>query len=34
MAAAATLFLMPIVFFGLLMRKHLVRGATFGAVKG
>jgi multiple sugar transport system permease protein len=34
MAAAATLFLLPIVFFGLMMRKHLVRGATFGAVKG
>jgi multiple sugar transport system permease protein len=34
LAAAATLFLLPIVFFGLLMRKHLVRGATFGAVKG
>ncbi|MBW8888000.1 MAG: carbohydrate ABC transporter permease [Fibrobacteres bacterium] len=34
LAAAATLFLVPIVFFGLMMRKHLVRGATFGAVKG
>jgi multiple sugar transport system permease protein len=34
LAAASTLFLLPIVFFGLLMRKHLVRGATFGAVKG
>jgi len=34
LAAAATLFLAPIVFFGLMMRKHLVRGATFGAVKG
>jgi multiple sugar transport system permease protein len=34
LAAAATLFLLPIVFFGLMMRKHLVRGATFGAVKG
>lgn len=34
LAAASVLFLLPIVFFGLLMRKHLVRGATFGAVKG
>ena len=34
MAAASVMFLMPIVFFGLMMRKHLVRGVTFGAVKG
>jgi multiple sugar transport system permease protein len=34
LAAAATLFLLPIVFFGLAMRKHLIRGVTFGAVKG
>jgi multiple sugar transport system permease protein len=34
LAAAATLFLLPIVVFGLLLRKHLVRGVTFGAVKG
>lgn len=34
LAAASVLFLMPMVFFGLLMRKHLVRGVTFGAVKG
>jgi multiple sugar transport system permease protein len=34
LAAAAVLFLLPIVFFGLLMRRHLVRGMTFGAVKG
>jgi multiple sugar transport system permease protein len=34
LAAAATLFLMPIVVFGLMMRRHLVRGVTFGAVKG
>jgi len=34
MAAAATLFMLPIVFFGLMMRRHLVRGATFGTVKG
>jgi multiple sugar transport system permease protein len=34
LAAAATLFLMPVAAFGLLMRRHLVRGITFGAVKG
>jgi multiple sugar transport system permease protein len=34
LAAAASLFLLPIVFFGLAMRKHLIRGVTFGAVKG
>jgi multiple sugar transport system permease protein len=34
LAAAAALFLLPIAFFGLIMRKHLVRGATVGAVKG
>ncbi|MDQ3002573.1 MAG: carbohydrate ABC transporter permease [Fibrobacterota bacterium] len=34
LAAASTLFLLPIVFFGLMMRQHLVRGVTFGAVKG
>ncbi len=34
LAAASVLFLMPIVFFGLMMRRHLVRGVTFGAVKG
>ncbi len=34
LAAASVLFLLPIVGFGLLMRKHLVRGVTFGAVKG
>ena len=33
LAAASVLFLVPIVFFGLLMRKHLLRGVTFGAVK-
>ena len=34
LAAASVLFLLPMVFFGLLMRKHLLRGVTFGAVKG
>jgi len=34
LAAGAVLFMTPIVLFGLLMRKHLLRGVTFGAVKG
>ncbi|MEO6094336.1 MAG: carbohydrate ABC transporter permease [Fibrobacteria bacterium] len=34
LSAAAVLFLAPIVCFGLLMRKHLVRGMSFGTVKG
>ncbi len=34
LAAAALLFLAPIVLFSLLMRKHLVQGVSFGAVKG
>lgn len=34
MAAGALLFMTPIVVFSLLMRKHLLRGITFGAVKG
>ena len=32
-AAATTLFLVPIVFFTILLRKHLLRGITFGAVR-
>lgn len=32
-AAAATLFLMPVVIFTVLLRKHLLRGITFGAVR-
>lgn len=32
-AAAATLFLMPVVVFTVLLRKHLLRGITFGAVR-
>jgi len=34
LAAGALLFMLPIVAFSLLMRKHLLRGITFGAVKG
>jgi multiple sugar transport system permease protein len=32
-AAATTLFLMPIVLFTILLRRHLLRGITFGAVR-
>jgi multiple sugar transport system permease protein len=32
-AAATTLFLMPIVVFTVVLRKHLLRGITFGAVR-
>lgn len=32
-AAGATLFLIPIVIFTILLRKHLLRGITFGAVR-
>jgi multiple sugar transport system permease protein len=32
-AAATTLFLVPIVFFTIGLRKHLLRGITFGAVR-
>ena len=32
-AAATTLFVMPIVLFTILLRKHLLRGITFGAVR-
>jgi len=31
--AGTTLFLLPIVFFTVLLRKHLLRGITFGAVR-
>jgi multiple sugar transport system permease protein len=34
LAAGAVLFMLPVVAFGLLMRKHLLRGLTFGTVKG
>ena len=32
-AAATTLFLTPIVIFTVILRKHLLRGITFGAVR-
>ena len=32
-AAGTTLFLVPIVIFTVLLRKHLLRGITFGAVR-
>ena len=32
-AAGTTLFLVPIVFFTVLLRNHLLRGITFGAVR-
>lgn len=32
-AAGTTLFLVPVLFFTILLRKHLLRGITFGAVR-
>ena len=32
-AAGATIFLVPVVVFTILLRKHLLRGITFGAVR-
>ena len=32
-AAGATLFLLPVMVFTVLLRKHLLRGITFGAVR-
>ena len=32
-AAGATLFLLPVMIFTILLRKHLLRGITFGAVR-
>jgi len=32
-AAATTLFLLPVMVFTVLLRKHLLRGITFGAVR-
>jgi multiple sugar transport system permease protein len=32
-AAGTTLFLLPIVIFTVILRKHLLRGITFGAVR-
>jgi len=34
MCAAAILTVLPVIIFGLLIQKHLVRGLTMGAVKG
>lgn len=33
MAAGTTLFLLPVLFFTVLLRKHLLRGVTFGAIR-
>lgn len=33
MAAGTTLFLLPVLIFTILLRKHLLRGVTFGAVR-
>jgi multiple sugar transport system permease protein len=33
MAAGTTLFLLPVLFFTVLLRKHLLRGITFGAIR-
>ncbi|TMH08761.1 MAG: carbohydrate ABC transporter permease [Betaproteobacteria bacterium] len=33
MAAGTTLFLLPVLFFTILLRKHLLRGITFGAIR-
>jgi multiple sugar transport system permease protein len=32
-AAGTTLFLLPVVIFTVILRKHLLRGITFGAVR-
>ena len=32
-AAGATIFLIPVMIFTILLRKHLLRGITFGAVR-
>ena len=32
-AAGTTLFLIPILCFTVLLRKHLLRGITFGAIR-
>ncbi len=32
-AAGTTLFLLPVVFFAVVLRRHLLRGITFGAVR-
>ena len=33
MAAGTTLFLLPVLLFTVLLRKHLLRGVTFGAIR-
>jgi multiple sugar transport system permease protein len=33
MAAGTTLFLLPVLIFTVLLRKHLLRGITFGAIR-
>jgi ABC-type glycerol-3-phosphate transport system permease component len=33
MAAGTTLFLLPGLLFTVLLRKHLLRGVTFGAIR-
>jgi multiple sugar transport system permease protein len=33
MAAGTTLFLLPVLFFTVLLRDHLLRGITFGAIR-
>ena len=33
MAAGTTLFLLPVLCFTVLLRKHLLRGITFGAIR-
>ncbi|MDR7150305.1 multiple sugar transport system permease protein [Hydrogenophaga palleronii] len=33
MAAGTALFLLPVLFFTVLLRKHLLRGITFGAIR-
>ncbi len=33
MAAGATIFLLPVLIFTVMLRKHLLRGITFGAVR-
>jgi multiple sugar transport system permease protein len=32
-AAGTTLFLLPVMIFTVVLRKHLLRGITFGAVR-
>jgi multiple sugar transport system permease protein len=34
LAAAGIVTMLPVIFFSLLMQRYLIRGLTFGAVKG